>query len=40
VESQAVVDIQSIGAIDIINWDSIFDPSSFIDENPLEVVRR
>jgi hypothetical protein len=33
------VDIQSIGAIDIINWDAIFDPSSFIGENPLEVAR-
>jgi hypothetical protein len=39
VESQAVVDIQSIGAIDVINWDSIFNPSSFVDENPSEVIR-
>jgi hypothetical protein len=33
-----VVDIQSIGAIDVINWDSVFNPS-FVGENPLEVTR-
>jgi hypothetical protein len=38
-ESEAVVDIQSIGAIDVIDWDAIFDPSSFVGESPLGIAR-
>jgi hypothetical protein len=37
-ESEAVVDVQSIGAIDVIDWDAMFDPSSFVGESPLGVA--
>jgi hypothetical protein len=40
VESQAVVDVQSMGALDVIDWDSVFDPSSFVGEIPSEVAER
>jgi hypothetical protein len=38
VESQAVMDIQSMGAADVIDWDSVFDPSSFVGESSSGVV--